>query len=70
MKRHINIDPFGALDDFTPMCASCKTIRNDEGYWVKFVGASPLANREVEFAYLICAKCARKLKPARCGQTR
>jgi hypothetical protein len=63
MKRHININIFGTLQDFIPVCARCKNMRDDEGYWVQVVGSCLPQYGGVEFAYCICSRCARKLYP-------
>jgi len=63
MKRHVNTNQFGTFSDFMPVCARCKIMRNNEGYWVQVTGASHPKYAEMEFAYCICAKCAKKLFP-------
>jgi hypothetical protein len=48
------------LSGFIPICASCKKIRDDRGYW-KQVEAYIMEHSEAEFSHSICPKCARKL---------
>ena len=50
------------LSGFLPICASCKKIRNDKGYWEQI--ESYIRDRsEAEFTHSICPECARKLYP-------
>jgi hypothetical protein len=49
-----------ALGGLLPICASCKKIRDDKGYWNQL--ESYIASRsEAEFSHSICPDCARKL---------
>jgi len=48
------------LSGFLPICASCKKIRDDEGYWNQiesYISAHP----EAQFSHGICPECAKKL---------
>ncbi len=50
------------LSGLLPICASCKKIRNDKGYWEQiesFIGE----RSEAEFSHGICPDCAKKLYP-------
>ncbi|HOC59655.1 MAG: PAS domain S-box protein [Syntrophaceae bacterium] len=50
------------LSGLLPICASCKKIRNDKGYWEQiesFIGE----HSEAEFSHGICPDCAKKLYP-------
>jgi PAS domain S-box-containing protein len=50
------------LSGFLPICASCKKIRDDEGYWEqieKYISE----HSEAVFSHGICPECARKLYP-------
>ncbi|MCB2171093.1 MAG: hypothetical protein KQI78_25835 [Deltaproteobacteria bacterium] len=50
------------LKGILPICASCKKIRNDEGYWDQI--ESYISRRsEAEFSHGICPECAKKLCP-------
>ena len=50
------------LRGFLPICASCKKIRDDKGYWNQI--ESYIRNHsEAEFSHGICPDCARKLYP-------
>ena len=50
------------LHGMLPICASCKKIRDDNGYWNQiedYVGA----RSDAEFSHGICPECARRLYP-------
>lgn len=48
------------LSGFLPICASCKKIRDDKGYWTQI--ESYIKNHsEAEFSHSICPDCAEKL---------
>ena len=50
------------LKGFLPICALCKNIRADEGYWQQI--ESYLCNHaDVEFSHGICPKCLVELYP-------
>lgn len=48
------------LSGFIPICASCKMIRNDQGYWQQ-IEAYIRDHSEAEFSHGICPGCAKKL---------
>jgi PAS domain S-box-containing protein len=45
-----------------PICASCKQIRDDEGYWHQ-IESYIRDHSEVEFSHGICPECTKKLYP-------
>lgn len=50
------------LQCLIPICAKCKSIRDDDGYWERvevYIGKFS----EVEFTHSICPKCAEELYP-------
>lgn len=50
------------LKGFLPICASCKKIRDDKGYWTQI--ESYLSDHsEAEFSHSICPDCAQRLYP-------
>jgi methyl-accepting chemotaxis protein len=50
------------LSGLLPICASCKKIRDDDGYWNEV--ESYIRDRsEAEFSHGICPECARRLYP-------
>ncbi len=50
------------LSGFLPICASCKKIRDDSGYWNQIEGYIR-EHSDVEFSHSICPDCAEKLYP-------
>jgi hypothetical protein len=50
------------LAGMLPICANCKKIRNDEGYWEQ-IEAYISDHSEAEFSHGICPECAAKLYP-------
>lgn len=50
------------LKGFIPICASCKKIRDDKGYWTQ-VEQYVADHSEAEFTHSICPDCAKKLYP-------
>lgn len=50
------------LSGLLPMCASCKKIRDDKGYW-KQIEAYIRDHSEADFSHSICPECAIKLYP-------
>ena len=51
------------LEGLLPMCAQCRKVRDDQGYWARL--EEFLATRTpVEFTHSICPDCARRLYPS------
>ncbi len=50
------------LSGFLPICASCKKIRDDKGYWNQ-IESYIKEHSEAEFSHGICPDCAEKLYP-------
>ncbi len=50
------------LSGMLPMCAWCKNIRNDEGYWQK-IEAYLKSHSDLDFTHGICNDCAKKVYP-------
>ncbi len=50
------------LRGFLPICANCKKIRDDKGYWTQ-VEVYISSHSETEFSHGICPECAQKLYP-------
>jgi hypothetical protein len=50
------------LSGFLPICAACKKIRDDKGYW-KQIESYIRDHSEAEFSHGICPDCAKKLYP-------
>ena len=50
------------LSGLLPICASCKKIRDDKGYW-KQIESYLRDHSEADFSHSICPECAKKLYP-------
>jgi CheY-like chemotaxis protein len=50
------------LRGLLPICASCKKIRDDQGYWQQ-VEVYLRQHSEAQFSHGICPDCAKKLYP-------
>ena len=50
------------LSGLLPICASCKKIRDDKGYWNQIEGYIR-DHSEAEFSHGICPDCSKKLYP-------
>jgi PAS domain S-box-containing protein len=50
------------LSGLLPICASCKKIRDDQGYWQQ-IEAYIQDHSEAEFSHSVCPECAKKLYP-------
>jgi CheY-like chemotaxis protein len=50
------------LRGLLPICASCKKIRDDQGYWQQ-VEVYVRDHSEAEFSHCLCPDCAKKLYP-------
>ena len=55
------------LSGLLPICASCKNIRDDRGYWNK-IETYIREHSEAEFTHSICPACARRLYPELTGE--
>lgn len=56
------LDEVKTLRGFLPICASCKKIRDDKGYWQQ-VESYISAHSEAVFSHGICPECAKRLYP-------
>jgi glucose-6-phosphate-specific signal transduction histidine kinase len=50
------------LSGILPICASCKKIRDDEGYW-RHVEEYLIRHTNAEFTHGLCKECSKKLYP-------
>jgi preprotein translocase subunit YajC len=56
------LDKVKTLSGLLPICASCKKIRDDKGYWNQieiYIGS----HSNAEFSHSICPDCLKKLYP-------
>jgi len=56
------LEEVNLLSGFLPICASCKKIRDDKGYWNQ-IESYIRDHSEVEFSHGICPDCAKELYP-------
>jgi hypothetical protein len=61
-EREKALDEIKILRGLLPICASCKKIRDDNGYWTQIEGYIK-AHSEANFTHSVCPDCARKLYP-------
>jgi hypothetical protein len=50
------------LRGLLPICASCKKIRDDKGYWTQ-VDVYVRDHSDADFTHSICPECAARLYP-------
>ena len=50
------------LSGLLPICASCKKIRNDNGYW-EAVETYISEHSDADFTHGICPECVQRLYP-------
>ncbi|SHK15687.1 hypothetical protein SAMN02745216_02972 [Desulfatibacillum alkenivorans DSM 16219] len=59
-KLRASLDEINVLRGFIPICAYCKKVRDDEGYWKQI--ESYLEERSnLEFSHGMCPDCAEKV---------
>jgi DNA-binding response OmpR family regulator len=56
------LDQIKTLRGIVPICASCKKIRDDQGYWNQ-VEVYVRKHTEAQFSHSICPECMTKLYP-------
>jgi len=61
-KLEASIKEVKLLQGILPICASCKNIRDDKGYWSQ-VESYITDHSEAKFSHSICPDCAKKLYP-------
>jgi phosphoserine phosphatase RsbU/P len=66
IRTHIELkkaqEEIKSLQGILPICASCKKIRDDKGYW-KQIEAYISEHSEAHFSHGICPECVKKLYP-------
>jgi DNA-binding response OmpR family regulator len=61
-ELHQALDQIKTLRGIVPICASCKKIRDDQGYWSQ-VEVYVRDHTEAQFSHGICPECMKKLYP-------
>ena len=56
------LDNVNTLSGLLPVCAGCKKIRDDKGYW-KQMEVYIAAHSDMDFSHSICPECADRLYP-------
>lgn len=56
------LDEVKTLQGIIPICASCKSIRDDKGYWQK-VESYIQNHSDAVFSHGLCQECIRKIYP-------
>ncbi|MHB8123184.1 MAG: hypothetical protein ACYDG4_13625 [Desulfuromonadaceae bacterium] len=56
------LDHVKTLKEMLPICANCKKIRDDEGYWQQFETYITI-NSGTQFSHGICPSCCKELYP-------
>ena len=56
------LEKVDTLSGFLPICANCKKIRDDQGYWNE-VESYISQHSKAQFSHSLCADCIRKLYP-------
>ncbi|MFA4985964.1 MAG: chemotaxis protein CheB [Candidatus Brocadiia bacterium] len=59
---HLAFDQIKTLRGILPICANCKKIRDDKGYWNQ-VDVFVRDHTEAEFSHGLCPECTAKLYP-------
>jgi hypothetical protein len=61
-KLGTTLDKVNLLSGLIPICASCKKIRDDDGYWSQ-IEVYIRDHSEAEFSHGICPECSKRLYP-------
>ncbi len=62
IKLQESLSKVKRLSGLLPICASCKNIRDDKGYWNQ-IESYISEHSEAEFSHGLCPDCAKKLYP-------
>ena len=64
LMRRLNsaMENINTLHGLLPICANCKNIRNDQGYWEQIEGYVE-NHSDAEFSHSLCPDCIKKLYP-------
>jgi hypothetical protein len=66
-ELHRALTEIDALRELLPICASCKRIRDDGGYW-NSVEEYFTRRGSINFSHTLCPECVRKLYPGLCDR--
>jgi hypothetical protein len=62
-KLQKSLDQVKALHGLLPICASCKNIRDDKGYWRQLESYITEHSPDIQFTHSVCPECAKQLYP-------
>jgi ligand-binding sensor domain-containing protein len=64
LQRRVNeaVAEVKVLSGMLPICASCKKIRDDKGYWNQIEGYI-MMHADIRFSHSLCPDCMRRLYP-------
>ncbi len=62
LEKEKALSKLKVLSGLIPICAACKNIRDDSGYWSQ-IESYIRDHSEAEFSHGICPDCAKKLYP-------
>ncbi len=62
IELHDTLNKIKQLSGLLPICASCKRIRTEKGYWEN-IERFITTHSEAEFSHSICDECAQRLYP-------
>ena len=60
LKLQITLDEVKTLQGFLPICANCKKIRDDKGYWNQIEGYIQ-THSDAKFSHGMCPECSDEL---------
>ncbi|MEQ8188709.1 MAG: PAS domain S-box protein [Candidatus Eremiobacterota bacterium] len=66
MELQSSLDYINSMKGLLPLCASCKNIRDDNGYWYR-IEAYIESHSQAEFTHSICPECLQKDFPEYSG---
>lgn len=66
MELQSSLDYINSMKGLLPLCASCKNIRDDNGYWYR-IEAYIESHYQAEFTHSICPECLQKDFPEYSG---
>jgi hypothetical protein len=61
-EREKTLEDIKILHGLLPICASCKKIRDDKGYWTQ-IESYIKDHSEADFTHGLCPECVEKLYP-------
>lgn len=66
-ELRLSLSKVKTLSGLIPICASCKKIRDDNGYWNQLEEYIHKYS-DAEFTHGVCPECMKRLYPGHCGE--